>query len=86
MTAKQRQKHARVQRTMTYLYLIKQGTGCSCGENRPAALDFHHLEDKSFNITHAVRRGMGIERINKEIAKCVVMCANCHRVAHSRVG
>jgi hypothetical protein len=50
-----------------------------CGESDPVVIDFDHLEDKEFNISHGVARGFSINRIMKEIEKCDVVCANCHR-------
>lgn len=56
---------------------------CSqCGENHPAALDFHHLRDKEFNISQAVGDSYSVRRIEAEIEKCIVLCANCHRKHH----
>ena len=51
-----------------------------CGENHPATLQFHHCDPqkKDFNLSEAVREGYSIERISKEVAKCTVLCANCH--------
>jgi hypothetical protein len=58
-----------------------------CPENHPACLDFHHLDpnEKETSVTLAVHRGWGIERIKAEIAKCVILCANCHRKEHDRL-
>src|SRR5260221_3707871 len=55
-----------------------------CGERHPAALQFHHLnaEDKQFNIADAVRNGISLDRIKKEISKYIVLCANCHLIRH----
>ena len=49
-----------------------------CGESDPLVLEFDHLRDKSF----AISRGWadrGWESILREIEKCEVVCANCHR-------
>jgi len=55
-----------------------------CGENHPAALDFHHRNqrDKSFGINTKVHVGYSIDKIKKELEKCEVLCANCHRKLH----
>lgn len=50
-----------------------------CGEKDPIVLDFDHQHSKAFNISFGIHRGYSIDRIVKEIAKCEVVCANCHR-------
>lgn len=62
----------------------KVGKVCSeCGFSDVRALDYHHLGDKSFNLGNAAHYGYGKKRIEEEIAKCVLLCANCHRIHHS---
>lgn len=62
---------------------IKLDSGCSlCGYNAHAvALDFDHLnpKEKEFTIGTKYCHKPWIE-ILKEIQKCRVLCANCHRV------
>jgi len=58
-----------------------------CGYNRcKDALQFHHLnsEKKDFGVSQAgLTRSW--ERVKKEIEKCVLVCANCHREIHSGI-
>ena len=60
---------------------IKIKSGCViCGYNRcSSALEFHHLDrnTKNANVAHIVKCKTDI--IMNEIAKCVILCANCHR-------
>jgi hypothetical protein len=68
-----------------YVQDIKSQLRCvDCGERHPATLQFHHLnsEDKVFNISYAANRGFSLDRIKKEISKCIVLCANCHAIRH----
>ena len=53
-----------------------------CGESRTYMLDFHHKnkDDKDFTIGQ-LKKG-SFELIKKEIDKCTVLCANCHREFH----
>lgn len=60
---------------------LKSSRGClRCGESDASCLDFHHAADKSFNIS---RRNASNARLDAEISKCVVLCANCHRKLHA---
>lgn len=55
-----------------------------CGESHPACFVFHHRDSskKEISIGNAIRMGWGIERLKKEIEKCDILCANCHRKEH----
>lgn len=67
----------------------KRQLACNkCGENHPACLDFHHRNPstKRIGVPMAVNRGWNIESVMKEIAKCDVLCSNCHRKEHWRGG
>lgn len=69
-----------------WLHKYKLTLTCSrCPENHPATLDFHHIngDEKEINLGSAGRMGWSITRIKKEIAKCIVLCANCHRKHHA---
>jgi len=64
---------------------IKHGKVCSiCGENRWWVLEFHHRDksQKDIEVSLMRKRGFGRSRILCEIAKCDVVCANCHRNIH----
>ena len=51
-----------------------------CGEGRPVVLEFDHVRgDKITEVTRAAQRGWGLQKLQKEIDKCDVRCANCHR-------
>lgn len=41
-------------------------------------MDFDHLRDKQFEISSAAR-SKSMEAIKSELAKCDVVCSNCHR-------
>jgi hypothetical protein len=64
---------------------IKKVSKCvKCGESRPACLGFHHRDrnSKEFNISEAGRIGKTLDEVYLEIAKCDVICHNCHAVLH----
>ena len=49
-----------------------------CGETDIVVLEFDHLRDKRANVSSLMSTSE-IWRIEEEIAKCEVVCANCHR-------
>ena len=56
-----------------------------CGENDTACLDFHHIDpkQKDGSIAAGIRsRGWSKQRVLKEMQRCTVLCANCHRKHH----
>jgi len=64
---------------------LRETSGCTiCDESDPACLDYHHRnpKNKHLSIAEMVRQGYSRERILKEIRKCDVVCANCHRKLH----
>jgi hypothetical protein len=60
-------------------YKIKHGCAL-CPMRDPRCLDFHHLRDKTSNVSRACRQGWSLARLDAEMAKCTVLCANCHRI------
>jgi hypothetical protein len=63
----------------------KKGFKCSrCFEAHPAVIDFHHKDSskKDDDIAYFVANGYSPKRIIKELEKCEVLCANCHRKLH----
>lgn len=54
-----------------------------CPENHPACLDFHHIDslDKVYTIGRMAHM-LSKETLLKEVAKCIVLCSNCHRKEH----
>jgi hypothetical protein len=63
----------------------KENKGCcKCGLNDYRVLEFHHKDGskKEFSIAEVSTKGYGLEKINKELEKCSVICANCHRKLH----
>jgi hypothetical protein len=74
-------EHYNKQQLKKRLSEIKQNSGCAdCGLTNPIVLDFDHLKDKKYNVSRMIHDGFSWAAIKKEIAKCEVVCANCHRI------
>lgn len=59
------------------------GKCAECGYNKCAvALDPHHLDPTTKEFTLSAYGG-SMSRLRTEIAKCVLLCANCHRLRHA---
>ena len=69
-------------RNREYVWEIKANNPCvDCGASyHPCVMDFDHIaEDKSADVSRLVRSS-SLERIKEEIAKCELVCSNCHRL------
>lgn len=75
-------RSTRAKRDRRYFQQIKVERGCTdCGYNTNAvALDFDHLPGSVKLYRVCTMAGMSRELIDAEIAKCEVVCANCHRI------
>lgn len=64
----------------------KKTLSCSiCGENHPACIEFHHKnpEEKDYCVSNL--SGKSLSFILKEVSKCDILCANCHRKLHNPI-
>lgn len=70
------------QRRRDRLAVLKADQGCTrCGIDDPRVLDFHHHDAaaKVLAVSQLVARASWAAVLD-EIAKCDVVCANCHRI------
>lgn len=70
-----------------WFYEYKRTLKCeNCGNNDYRCLDFHHKiqSDKENTVSNMLADNKGKEEILKEIEKCIVLCANCHRELHGK--
>lgn len=83
----QQQKIRGIKRKIDFINLL--GGKCSkCGYNKNlAALDFHHLnpEQKETPLNFGFLLKMKYEKCLKEVKKCIILCANCHREHHNSI-
>lgn len=65
---------------MMHVYLCDHPC-VDCGNSDFRVLEFDHVRGhKTDEISHLLSQGCGWPRIEAEIAKCEVRCANCHRI------
>lgn len=48
-----------------------------------AALEFHHTDPTKKDFTISKRSVTVLSKIKKELDKCMLLCANCHREIHN---
>lgn len=54
-----------------------------CGESHPGCLDFHHRDPSTKEYSISVSGpSLGRDKLLIEIAKCDILCVNCHRKLH----
>ena len=76
--ARAQKRRLALERTKFLIDFFKTHVCVDCGEGDPVVLEFDHLRDKSFDIAQALPY-RSWQSILAEIAKCEVVCANCHR-------
>ena len=57
-----------------------------CVEKDPIVLEFDHIKgEKVNNVSTGATFGWSLKKLQKEIDKCEIRCANCHRrITHLR--
>lgn len=54
-----------------------------CPENDPVCIDFHHLDPRYKRRALVDSLRSSFKALKAEMAKCVCLCANCHRKFHA---
>jgi hypothetical protein len=76
--AEQRRRELLAERMAFLVEYLRDHPCADCGEDDPVVLEFDHLRDKKFAISSGIRE-RAWQSVLDEIAKCEVVCANCHR-------
>ena len=65
-------------------YLGAKCVDCGLKTDHLCVYDFHHIDpsQKETNVPSLFLKSR--ERLKKELDKCVLLCANCHRVRHEK--
>lgn len=75
---KNREKAEEVTNQYILQYLLSNPC-LDCGETDPVVLEFDHIDPNSKEGDISKLRRSSLKRVKKEIQKCEVRCANCHR-------
>jgi hypothetical protein len=82
----EKEKESLQRRKSSVRDVIEQAKNVPCadcgGRFDTVCMDFHHLRDKKFLIG---RNRRCLRLVLLELEKCVVICANCHRLRHKSV-
>ncbi len=77
-SARRRKLQLISERTDYIVAFLREHPCVDCGEGDPIVLEFDHLRDKKFSISKGLQ-DRPWQDVLDEIAKCEVVCANCHR-------
>lgn len=79
---KQEWREKRCAEAFAYVAKLKTQPCVDCKQSfHPAAMDFDHVRGtKKYRIAWMLNKPCLLEEIKKEIAKCELVCACCHRV------
>lgn len=77
---KERNKASIIKQRQDYIWNILTASECKvCGLDDPLVLEFDHRDPKTkvYNVTDMYQ--LSESKIQAEIDKCDILCANCHR-------
>jgi hypothetical protein len=76
----------RKQRFKKWLRSLKREGCLDCGryKRQPDRLEFHHRDPSTKLMNVPIMSSYSQERVMVEIAKCDVLCGDCHRKRHAR--
>jgi hypothetical protein len=67
-----------------WIFQLKSSTPCADCKNKypPVCMDFDHLPgtDKLNDVAQMTGGWNSLEKVKQEVAKCELVCANCHRL------
>jgi len=62
---------------------FKSSLSCTvCGISHPAVMDFHHPPGTKKYAVNELAAARKFKKAYEEAARCIVLCANCHRIHH----
>ena len=83
MTSTERVKNRRHFIKQSIIYVMGEKCQC-CGYDKcQSALELHHIDPEEKEFSFGENSNKNWESIEKELPKCILVCANCHREIHS---
>ena len=76
---KDRAKENKVSTRKWFLQYLSTKQCVDCGEDDPIVLDFDHTSGKKLGVISHMLHERSKEALLKELDKCEIRCANCHR-------
>lgn len=85
MVAERRRRYKGQNRSFLVEY-FKTHPCVDCGETNPVVLELDHIDRKSKKeaVGKLMSDGHSPQVVENELSKCVVRCANCHRIKTSK--
>lgn len=72
-------------RNQRYVWEYLKDKTCElCPFNNPLALTFDHQGGKVMEVSMMAKASYGLETLKREIAKCRIICFNCHMIEANR--
>jgi hypothetical protein len=80
-------KRARQEALRAHILDYLRDRSCrDCGESDPIVLEFDHVAEKTAGVSALLTATATVAAIDAEMARCEVVCANCHRRRTARRG
>jgi hypothetical protein len=79
LRTRRRKRRVRAENRGRVLDYLRLHPCVDCGEPDPVVLEFHHVRGEKRDAVACLLRGHEWWAVAAEIAKCEVLCANCHR-------
>jgi hypothetical protein len=78
---KEARKRYRIRNRAHVVEYLRTHPCVDCGEPDPLVLEFDHVDpsEKKYPLSFLSRTGCPFAKLEREMAKCVVRCVNCHR-------
>ena len=80
---KQQRERAQAFKRQAIEYCGGKCTHCG-GIFPPAVYDFHHIDPNEKEVAISKIMSHSWESIKIELNKCILLCANCHRIEHNK--